>query len=287
MNTLTKNDIWNIFNSTPAKYLNQYADLLIELTVKHGINTTKRQAMFLAQIKHESSGMQRVTENLNYSRNGLLRTFGKYFNVSTASSYARNPMRIANRVYANRMGNGSESSGDGWKYRGRGLIQLTGKNNYKQFSEDTGLDAVGNPDIVATPEGAIMSAIWFWNKNNLNRSADDGDIRSNTRTINGGYNGLHEREQFYTQAIRILGKDNGIGEPVAPKQETTKTNDVLVQKGDKGDLVRVIQEKVKTDVDGDFGPKTLKAVKAWQKKNGFTANGKIDNEQLTKMGIDV
>jgi len=308
MNTLTKTNIWNIFSSTPNTVLDKYADLLIRLTVENGIDTAKRQAMFLAQIKHESGGMKITEENLNYSASRLLQIFGKYFNRSTASQYARNPRAIASKVYANRMGNGSESSGEGWKYRGRGLIQLTGKDNYSSFSRDTGIDVVSNPDYLLTPEGAILSAIWFWNKNDLNSFADKSDIEGSTRRINGGYNGLHERKIFYADAVRELGKDNGIApvtvddidkpetktevcepENVQEPEITQVSEDTVVsveyKKGSKGEMVRFIQEVVGTDVDGDFGPKTFKAVKAWQKANDLPVTGKIDQDQLNLMKV--
>ena len=175
----------------------------------YDINTPQRIAAFLAQCGHESGGWTVFEENLNYSAKGLMGIFKKYFpDEATARAYERQPMKIANRVYANRMGNGPESSGDGWKYRGRGPIQLTGKDNYRAFAQemfDDWQNLFENPDWVnADREFALMSAIRFWNKNRLNREADAGDIKTMTRKINGGYIGLDDRIKHYNEAIHLL-----------------------------------------------------------------------------------
>lgn len=172
------------------------------------IVTYSRIASFLAQTIHESAGYNRLSENLNYSVEGLLKTFPKYFNLSLAKQYARQPERIANRVYANRMGNGPEESGDGWKYRGRGLIQLTGKDNYRNFYTHT-LNTLNfedwNPSEVATQkELTVQSALWFWKKAQLNDFADKNDIKGMTKRINGGYNGLEERIHLFNNILRQL-----------------------------------------------------------------------------------
>ena len=152
--------------------------------------------MFLAQCGHESGGFTAFSENLNYSAKGLRTVFPKYFpDDSVANAYERNPEKIANKVYANRMGNGPESSGDGWKYRGRGMIMTTGKDNYTEFSKYSGLDAVNNPDSLSSYMSvAIKSAIWFWNKNKLNSYCDKNDFIGLTKKINGGLNGLEDRQ---------------------------------------------------------------------------------------------
>ena len=186
-----------------------WVDSMNTVFPNYGIDTPKRIAAFLAQCGHESGGWTIFEENLNYSANGLCSVFRKYFpTLESATPYARKPEKIANRVYANRMGNGPESSGDGWKYRGRGPIQLTGKANYVAFAKDMFEDwenVVENPEwVAADQEFALMSAIWFWNKNNLNREADAGDIRTMTRKINGGYNGLEDRIHHYEKAIDLL-----------------------------------------------------------------------------------
>src|SRR5690554_2134638 len=165
------------------------------LLSKHGITTPLRLAHFFAQLHHES-GLKPIEENLRYSAKRLLEVFPKYFNKEQAEWYEMKEMEIANRVYANRMGNGNEASGDGWKYRGRGFIQLTGKDNYTKLSDATGICYVQNPDLLLNEADAMISALWFWNKNNLNRYADLDDIRTITRRINGGYNGLKDRERL-------------------------------------------------------------------------------------------
>lgn len=162
---------------------------------KYGVNTPLRLAHFFAQIDHES-GLRPISENLNYSAQGLKRVFGKYFTDLEAVNAARKPELIANRVYANRMGNGNEASGDGWKYRGRGFIQITGKNNYKALTESTGIDYVNNPELLLTEADSMISALWFWDLRGLNRYADNDDINQITRRINGGYNGLEHRKEL-------------------------------------------------------------------------------------------
>lgn len=160
------------------------------------INTRLRLAHFCTQIIHESSYLNTLVENLNYSAAGLRKIFPKYFKTDAeAKKFQRNPEKIANKVYANRMGNGNEASGDGWRYRGRGLIQLTGKTNYMAFFEAMKMDTL-NPDYLSTPEGAMKSAIWFWNKNGLNKLADKDDLVSITKKINGGTNGLADRKSI-------------------------------------------------------------------------------------------
>lgn len=163
---------------------------------RYGINTPLRIAHFMAQIEHES-GLKPVSENLNYSVIGLLGTFEKYFEgTGIAIEYARKPERIANRVYANRMGNGNEASGEGWKYRGRGFIQITGKENYFHLQVDTDLPVLKNPDLLLEEANAMLSACWFWKKKGLNSLADKDLIKAITKRINGGYNGIEHRKEL-------------------------------------------------------------------------------------------
>lgn len=178
-------------------------NLLDNLLPAGGIDTKERICMFLAQCGHESAGFSRLNENLNYSAKGLRGTFGKYFKTDTeAVAYERKPEKIANKVYADRMGNGPESSGDGWKYRGSGYIQLTGKSNFAAFSKDSGIDVVANPDLIRTDLSvAIKTAIWFWNKNALNTFADKKDILGCTKKINGGTIGLEERTHLFNELM--------------------------------------------------------------------------------------
>ena len=177
----------------------KYATLL----KKYGVTTAKRKAMFFAQLDHES-GLKPISENLNYSADRLLVVFPKYFTKNDVEQFARNPEKIANRVYANRMGNGNQNSGDGWKYRGRGFIQLTGKSNYSALSKDVGVDYVSNPDLLLNEADAMIAACWFWQKNNLNDYADWGDVKGATRDINGGFNGLADREEKYENYLKVF-----------------------------------------------------------------------------------
>lgn len=184
----------------------QYLGDLEELLPKYGIADSKlRLAHFFSQVLHESGCMRFDMENLNYSAKALRAVFGKYFKTaSQAEKYARQPEKIANRVYANRMGNGSESGGDGWKYRGRGLIQLTGKNNYQAFAKWMDDDnIVDSPDLVAS-EYAVHSAVFFWDRNNLNAIADKDDVVKLTKRINGGQNGLSHRRELLNKANGLL-----------------------------------------------------------------------------------
>lgn len=186
-----------------------WANSMNEVFPTYDINTPHRVAAFLAQCGHESGGWTTFEENLNYSAKGLNGIFKKYFpTLESALPYERKPEMIANKVYGGRMGNGPESSGDGWKYRGRGPIQLTGKANYMAFTKemfDDWENLFENPDwVTADRDFALMSAIWFWNKNGLNRYADQGDIKTMTRIINGGYIGLEDRIHHYDEAIHLL-----------------------------------------------------------------------------------
>lgn len=176
------------------------------LLSSYGINTSLRLSHFFAQIDHES-GLKPISENLNYSADGLLKVFRKYFPTrADAIMYARQPEKIANKVYANRMMNGNEASGDGWEYRGRGFIQITGKENYILLSKDTRIDYLNNPDLLLTEADSMISALWFWNKNNLNKYADRDDIKTITKKINGGYNGLGDRMDLLDKYKSVFKK---------------------------------------------------------------------------------
>jgi putative chitinase len=168
----------------------------------YDITTPKRVAGFLSQIGHESGGLAMLEENLNYKAETLMRVWPKRFpTLEFAQQFARNPQKIANSVYANRMGNGDEASGEGWKYRGRGLKQLTGKDNYRAFSKAIGTDFVADPDLLLQPVNAALSAGWFWSANNLNALADNGDVPGMTKRINGGTIGLEQRQALYAKAM--------------------------------------------------------------------------------------
>ena len=176
-----------------------------EVATKFKIDTPIKLAHFLAQCGHESGGFKLVQENLNYSADGLRRIFPKHFPGNLSESYARNPQKIASRAYGNRMGNGDESSGDGWKFRGRGYIQLTGKNNYSEFDKFVDENILENPDLVAT-KYPLLSAAWFFHKNCVNRAVDasDATVTSVTRCVNGGTIGLADRLKHFKEYHNLL-----------------------------------------------------------------------------------
>ena len=176
---------------------------ILDVVIKYKINTPLRLAHFLAQCHHESSGFNVVEENLNYSAEGLIRTFKKYFTPEQANEYAHNKVKIASRVYANRMGNGDEESQEGWLYRGRGYIQLTGKDNYAALNDQLPGDILKNPDLVAT-RYPMLSAAWFWDHNNINDLCDNETIEDVTRKVNGGLNGIVDRSRLFYKYLDIL-----------------------------------------------------------------------------------
>jgi putative chitinase len=186
-------------------YLEQWTDALNKILPDYEIDTPQRVAAFIAQSAHESGNFTALHENLNYRAESLCKVWPKYFNAGNANDYAHNPEKIANRAYGGRMGNGDEASGDGFRYCGRGLIQLTGKANYQAFAESIETPVEQIPELLQTFEGAIQSACWFWESNNLNQYADSGDILTMTKRINGGTLGLEDRQKHYTHALHVLG----------------------------------------------------------------------------------
>jgi putative chitinase len=187
-------------------HIDHWHEALDQLLDDYGIDTPLRVAHFVAQCAHESGNFVFIKENLNYKAASLQKIFGKYFpTAELAAQYANRPERIANRIYANRMGNGAETSGDGFRYCGRGLIQLTGKDNYTFFAGSLNIPVEEASDYLATFEGAAQSACWFWEQNNLNRFADANDTKGLTRAINGGYIGLEDRVSHTEHALHVLG----------------------------------------------------------------------------------
>lgn len=201
---LTDDQLRQIMPGLPQTQRQQYLPHLQAAMDEFGVTTPLRAAAFLAQLAHESAQLTRFVENLNYSAKGLLATFGKYFTPALAAQYARQPERIANRVYANRLGNGPESSGDGWRYRGRGAIQITGRENYRTYGDLLGADLVNNPDQAAAGAVTFRTAGAFWKSKGCNELADRQDFITITKRINGGTNGLPDRQQFYDRAKRVL-----------------------------------------------------------------------------------
>ena len=204
---LTREQLAQLLPGNP--YLDHWYHALEQALPDYDINTPQRVAAFIAQCAHESGGFRALKENLNYKAVTLRKIFPKYFpDDATANYYASLPNKqeaIANRVYGGRMGNGDEASGDGFRYCGRGLIQLTGKSNYQNFADSIETPVEDIPEFLATFEGAVQSACWFWEANNLNQWADKSDILTLTKRINGGTIGLEDRKKHYEHALHVLG----------------------------------------------------------------------------------
>lgn len=212
------NDILKqLFPKSTEENRAKYAMPLRMAMIRYNIDNPNRVRAFLAQIGHESGQLSAVVENLNYSAKALRSVFGKYFKTDAeAEKYARKPEAIANVVYANRLGNGDTKSGDGWRYRGRGLIQITGKSNYNEASQKMyalplGVDFLNEPELLATPDYAAQSAAWWWENAGLNAVADglgganDTEVfKQITKRINGGYNGLDDRLAIYERAKTVI-----------------------------------------------------------------------------------
>jgi putative chitinase len=204
---ITREQLSQIIPKNP--YIDQWGSALNQLLPDYGIDTPQRVAAFLAQCAHESGNFVFLKENLNYRAASLRKIFPKYFpDDAIANQYASLPNKaeaIANRIYANRMGNGPEESGDGFRYCGRGLIQLTGRNNYEAFADSIESTPEEVSAYLETFEGAVQSACWFWETNNLNQFADTDDIKTMTRRINGGFIGLEDRIKHYEHAKHVFG----------------------------------------------------------------------------------
>ena len=204
---LTKDQLSQLIPKNP--YLDHWFHALEQLLPDYEINTPKRMAAFLAQCAHESGNFIATKENLNYRPETLVKLFSKYFDLPTAQQYCALPNKqeaIANKIYANRMGNGDEASGDGYRYCGRGLIQVTGKSNYTDFADSLQISPEDAAEYMQTFEGAAQSACWFWETRKLNDYADRGDIKGMTKIINGGYIGLEDRTSHFEHALHIFGE---------------------------------------------------------------------------------
>jgi len=204
---LTKGQLSQLLPKNP--YLDHWFHALEQLLPDYEINTPKRMAAFLAQCAHESGNFTATKENLNYRPESLVKLFSKYFDLPTAQQYCALPNKqeaIANKIYANRMGNGNEASGDGYRYCGRGLIQVTGKANYTDFADSLEIKPEEAAEYMHTFEGAAQSACWFWESRKLNTYADRGDIKGMTKIINGGYIGLEDRISHFEHALHIFGE---------------------------------------------------------------------------------
>jgi putative chitinase len=275
------------FSAMIAKNKNPgpWYDAACDLFEKYQINTPNRIAAFMAQCGHESADFTMLEENLNYSEDSLNKVFGRYFgpNGRNAKEYARNPEKIANYVYQDEFRSkqgamGNVNPGDGWKFRGRGIKQLTGRNNYTAFGKSVGMSADEASDYVATPKGAFESACWFWATNKLEKFADADDNLGLTKKINGGTIGLEDRNKRYAAAKAIIG--GSVGASVvksvvsAVVSAVSGTDEVrTLKQGSKGDDVAKLQKALGIAADGDFGFGTQTALKKWQKLNGLVADG--------------
>ena len=263
-------------------------DAAIPMFEEYEINTPNRIAGFMAQTSHESLDFTRLTENLNYSEKALNSVFGRYFgkgkNKRDAKDYARNQEKIANYVYqdefrSKRGALGNTNPGDGWLFRGRGIKQLTGRNNYAAFGKSVGMSAEEAAGYVATEKGAMESACWFWKKNKLQKWADKGDNKGLTKAINGGTIGLEDRNSRWDNCLAILGGEM----PKKGASKASKSGSRTLRKGMKGDDVAKMQKALGITADGDFGFGTQTTVKKWQKMNGLVADGIVGPATQAKM----
>ena len=249
--------------------VDMWYDAIVEIFPKYDINTPERMAGFIAQCAHESNNFKSLEENLNYSESALNRVFGRYFGKSpkrNAKEYARNPEKIANYVYMDefrkyKMGNVNE--GDGWLFRGRGLKQLTGRENYTRFGATVDMTAEEAAAYVATEKGAVESACWFWDANNLNSIADTDDVVKMTKKINGGNIGLESRQKRYSKAMEVFGNPVTLADDAG--DDDFDIDDIgVLRKGSRGEGVQMMQEALGIGADGIFGPGTERKLKEWQ-----------------------
>jgi putative chitinase len=275
--TLTKDKIIHLLHGNAEAAA--WADAAMEILPKYEINTPNRIAGFFAQCGHESMNFTVLSENLNYRAETLEKLFSKYFSKSgrNAADYAKQPEKIANVIYASRMGNGDTASGDGYRFRGRGVVQLTGRDNYTAFGKSVGMTAEQVIDYVTTKKGALESACWYWNSRNINAACDATDLTKMSKLVNGGTIGLDDRKHHYEQALAVLG-----GAVPAPITNAASIAGVL-KKGSTGENVKRMQAELGLEADGSFGPATEAALKKWQTANGLAADGVAGPKTLAKL----
>jgi putative chitinase len=265
------------------KEVGAWCEELNKALPKYDITTDQRIAGFISQCAHESMDFNAMSENLNYREETLNKVFPRYFGPGkrNAAEYARNPEKIANYVYMDEFRTsklGNTQPGDGWRFRGRGLKQLTGRDNYTRFAKDYDMTAEEAAEWVETKEGALASALWFWNTNKLNPIADTGNVAALTKKINGGDIGLADRQTRYTRAMAALG-----GKITAAAPAAAAPSGGTLRRGSKGEDVKRMQAKLGLSADGDFGPGTEAALKKWQAANGLTADGVAGPKTLAKL----
>ena len=274
---LTKDHIIHILHGNADAAA--WADAAMEILPKYEINTPNRIAGFFAQCGHESMNFTVLSENLNYRAETLEKLFSKYFSKAgrNAADYAKQPEKIANVIYAGRMSNGDTASGDGYRFRGRGVVQLTGRDNYTAFGKSVGMTAEQVIDYVTTKKGALESACWYWNSRNLNAACDANDIVKMSKLVNGGTIGIDDRRKHYEAALAVLG--GAVPAPIANAEAIPG----VLKKGSTGEAVKRMQAELGLEADGSFGPATETAVKKWQAANGLAADGIVGPKTLAKL----
>lgn len=283
----------------------EWCAVLNDMLPKYGITSPRRIASFLSQCAHESADFKLLEENLNYKEETLLRVFPRYFGPgkANAAEYAKNPEKIANYVYMdkNRSSSGALGNvqeGDGWRFRGRGLKQVTGRSNYTTFGKAIGKTAEEVAAYLETKEGALVSALWFWQSRGLNEVADTGDVARVTKIINGGGIGLPDRRKRYDEALAILAGQNTAGNGGGSSGGEGSRQDrgqgggsgegqgggpQVLRVGSRGEEVAALQKALGITADGSFGPGTEKALRAWQQSQGLTPDGVAGPKTLAKL----
>lgn len=266
------------------KNIDAWYDAMVKIFPKYGIDTPNRIAGFCAQCGHESLNFTVLEENLNYKAATLEKLFAKYFSKAgrNAAEYEKKPEKIANVIYASRMGNGDTASGDGYKFRGRGIIQLTGRDNYTNFGKSIGKSPDEVIEYLKTLDGALESACWYWNSRNLNAACDANDIVKMTKLVNGGTIGLEDRKKHYEHNLAVLGGAvKSVPTPVNPQITDAVTQSV--KRGSTGETVKKLQAALGLKADGVFGIGTEASLKSWQAKNGLVADGVAGPKTLAKL----
>lgn len=261
---------------------------LCDILPKYNITTVERVVGFVTQCAHESNNFRNLEENLSYSEQSLIKVFSRYFtgpNARNPKDYARNPEKLANYVYMDEFRSragalGNTQPGDGWRFRGRGIKQITGRNNYTAFGRTVGMTAEQAADYIATKKGALESACWFWSTRNLNRFADLKDIKALSRAINGGDIGLADRTRRWNDGLSIV---NSASVAVQPAVIANQANQSVLRVGSRGQQVTALQQALGIAADGIFGKITETALKQWQTGMGLAATGIADAQTMNRL----